>query len=57
MSDDTAVLDDDLRPSLRATDASDAWPDGTDPIGYYKDEAKTAATFRPTPAVSAGPSG
>jgi fatty-acyl-CoA synthase len=46
MSDDTAVLDDDLRP-LRPGDPriGRLARTGRIPLGYYKDEARTAATF------------
>jgi fatty-acyl-CoA synthase len=46
MSDDTTVLDDDLRP-LAAGDGriGRLARSGRIPLGYYKDEAKTAATF------------
>ena len=50
MSDDTAVLDDDLRP-LSPGDGriGRLARTGRIPLGYYKDEVKTAATF-PTDA-------
>ena len=50
MSDDTAVLDDDLRPLAPGDGRIGRLArTGRIPIGYYKDEAKTAATF-PTDA-------
>ena len=50
MSDDTAVLDDDLRP-LSPGDGriGRLARSGRIPLGYYKDEAKTAATFPTDP--------
>jgi fatty-acyl-CoA synthase len=50
MSDDTAVLDDDLRP-LPPGDAriGRLARSGRIPLGYYRDEAKTAATFPTDP--------
>ena len=50
MSDDTAVLDDDLRPLAPGDGRIGRLArSGRIPLGYYKDEAKTAATF-PTDA-------
>ena len=50
MSDDTAVLDDDLRPLAPGDGRIGRLArTGRIPLGYYKDEAKTAATF-PTDA-------
>ena len=50
MSDDTAVLDDDLRP-LAPGDGriGHLARSGRIPLGYYRDEAKTAATFPTDP--------
>jgi len=50
MSDDTAVLDDDLRP-LSPGDGRIGLlaRSGRIPLGYYKDEVKTAATFPTDP--------
>jgi fatty-acyl-CoA synthase len=50
MSEDTAVLDDDLRP-LSPGDGRIGLlaRSGRIPLGYYKDEAKTAATFPTDP--------
>jgi fatty-acyl-CoA synthase len=46
MSDDTAVLDEDLRPLAPGDDRIGRLArSGRIPLGYYKDEAKTAATF------------
>ena len=46
MSDDTAVLDDDLRPLVPGDGRIGRLArTGRIPIGYYKDQAKTAATF------------
>jgi fatty-acyl-CoA synthase len=50
MSDDTAVLDDDLRPLAPGDGRIGRLArTGRIPVGYYKDEVKTAATF-PTDA-------
>ena len=50
MSDDTAVLDDDLRPLVPGDGRIGRLArSGRIPLGYYKDEVKTAATF-PTDA-------
>ena len=50
MSDDTAVLDDDLRPLAPGDGKIGRLArTGRIPVGYYRDEAKTAATF-PTDA-------
>ena len=50
MSEDTAVLDDDLRPLTPGDGRIGRLArSGRIPLGYYKDEAKTAATF-PTDA-------
>ncbi len=50
MSDDTAVLDDDLRPLAPGDGRIGRLArTGRIPVGYYKDDAKTAATF-PTDA-------
>ncbi len=50
MSEDTAVLDDDLRPLAPGDGRIGRLArSGRIPLGYYKDEAKTAATF-PTDA-------
>ncbi len=50
MSDDTAVLDDDLRPvEPGAGTIGRLARSGRIPLGYYKDEAKTAATFPTDP--------
>ena len=50
MSDDTSVLDDDLNP-LKPGDGRTGRlaRTGRIPLGYYKDEAKTAATFPTAP--------
>jgi 3-oxocholest-4-en-26-oate---CoA ligase len=46
MSDDTAVLDDDLQPLVPGDGRIGRLArTGRIPLGYYKDEAKTAATF------------
>jgi len=50
MSDDTAVLDDDLRPLTPGDGRIGRLArTGRIPLGYYKDEAKTAATFPTDP--------
>ena len=50
MSDDTAVLDDELRPLAPGDGRIGRLArSGRIPLGYYKDEAKTAATFPTDP--------
>ncbi len=50
MSEDTAVLDDDLRPLAPGDGRIGRLArSGRIPLGYYKDEAKTAATFPTDP--------